>query len=313
MDWEEKKEIVNIAVYYYYKNMTQEQIASKFNVSRSVISRSLQKAKDLNIVNFYIKDDSFPIINMQSELEEKFRLKEVVVAPTYNLSEVEIHHLVIKQAVRYLQEEFKSVNKVGITWGRTLASLAREFPFEVHKNLTLVPLIGGMGHLEIEKHSNQICYDMMKKLQCECNYLYAPALAQDTTIKKSFYDSQYISNALEAGKNVDMAIFAVAAPFGNNLMREIGYATNKDLAEFEDLNVVGEMNSRFFNKDGVEVDCRINNHVIGISLDEIKLIPNKVVIASGLDRREAVLAAVKAGYVNTLIIDSNIGEYMLKN
>lgn len=313
MNWNEKKEIVKIAVYYYYKNMTQEQISSKLNVSRSVISRSLQRAKDLNIVNFYIKDESFPIINMQSDLEEKFHLKEVIVSPTYNLSEMEVQNLVIKQAVRYLQKAFKSVNNVGIAWGRTLCSLAREFPYEVHKQLTLIPLIGGMGHLDIEKHSNQICYDLMKKLQCECNYLYAPALAQNSMMRENFYKSPHISNALEAGRNVDMAILAIAAPFGNNLMRKIGYATNKDLKDFEDLGVVGEMNSHFFNKEGVEVDCRINNHVIGVNLEEIKMIPNKVLIASGEDRKEPVLVAVKAGYVDTLIIDGDIAEYLLQN
>ncbi|WP_394237714.1 sugar-binding transcriptional regulator [Niallia oryzisoli] len=314
MDYEERKEIVKIAIYYYYKDMTQEQIANKLSVSRSVISRNLQKAKDLGIVNFYIKDESFPIINMQSELEEKFHINKVIVAPSYNLSEAEVDNIVVKHAIHYLKEEFKTVNKVGISWGRSLSLLAREFPYEIHKDLTLVPLIGGMSNLDIEKHSNQICYDLMKKLQCQCNYLYAPALAENDIIRKEFYESPYISNALVAGRNVDMAILGIADPFAkNNLMRKIGYITNQDLKELEELEVVGDINSRFFNKDGEEVDCRINNQVIGISLEEIKNIPNTVVIASGSEKKRAVLSAVKAGYVNTLIIDDRIAEYLLQN
>lgn len=314
MDYEERKEIVKVAIYYYYKDMTQEQIANKLNVSRSVISRTIQKAKDLNIVNFYIKDESFPLLNMQSELEEKFQIDKVIVAPTYHLSEAEVENILIKHAVHYLKEELKNVNRIGISWGRTLSTLAREFPYEMHKNLTLVPLIGGMSNLDIEKHSNQICYDLMKKLHCHCNYLYAPALAENDSIRKQFHESPYILNALDAGRNVDMALLGIADPFSkNNLMRKIGYVNNQDLKELERLEVVGDINSRFFNKDGEEVDCRINNHVIGISLEEIKSIPNTVIIASGIEKKRAVLSAVKGGLANTLIIDDRIAEYLLEN
>ncbi|MBD1383497.1 sugar-binding transcriptional regulator [Metabacillus arenae] len=314
MDWEERKEIVKIAIFYYYKNLTQDQIAKKLNVSRSVISRSLQKAKDYGIINFYIKDESFPIVNMQSELEEKFRLKKVIISPSYNLLDHEVLNLVIKEAIAYLKVALKNVNTVGVSWGSTLKTLAREFPYEDHKHLTLLPLIGGISKMHIELHSNQICYDLMKKLYCHSNFLYAPALAENTLIKKTFCESPSISEVLEAGRNVDMALLGIASPYANdNLMRRIGYTTNLDLKEFESLNVVGDINSRFFNQEGTEVNCRINNHVIGISLEDIKNIPNIVLIASGIQKKEAVLAAVKAGYAHTLIIDERIADYLLHN
>lgn len=310
MDWEERKEIVTIAIYYYYKEMTQDQIAKKLNVSRPVISRSLQKAKELGIINFFIKDESFPIVKMQTDLEEKFHLQKVIVAPTYQLTETEILYSVVQHSIQYLKEELKKVRNVGISWGRTLSTLALQFPYEKNDHLTLVPLIGGMSNSHIEIHSNQICYDLMKKFQCKSNFLYAPALAQNAQIKELFYES----DILEAGRNVDMAILGISNPYGvDRLMRKIGYTTNQDIKEFEKLGVVGDINSRFFNKDGVEVDCRINQHVIGINLHEIKNIPHVVLIASGTEKKEAVLTAVKAGYAHTLIIDECIAEYLINN
>ena len=308
MDWEERKEIVNIAIQYYYKEMTQDQIAKKLKVSRSVISRSLQKAKNMGIVNFYIKDESFPIIKMQSDLEEKFNINKVIIAPTYNLSETEIFYSVVQYAIHFLRDELKNVNRVGISWGHTLSTLARQFPYEKNEHLTLFPLIGGMSNSHIEIHSNQICYDLMKKFQCNCHFLYAPALVQDAAMKENFY----ASDILEAGRNVDMALLGIANPFGkNNLMRKIGYITNRDLKEFDDLNVVGDINSRFFNASGVEVDCRINNHIVGVSLNDIKNIPHVVLIASGVEKKKAILTAVKAGYAHTLITDEAIAHYLL--
>ncbi|WP_282156071.1 sugar-binding transcriptional regulator [Cytobacillus gottheilii] len=313
MNWEERKEIVKIAIYYYYQNLTQEQIAKKLNVSRPAISRSLQKAKDYGIINFYIKDESFQIVNLQSSLEEKYGLNKVIIAPAYHLSEHEVFNLVVKEAVHYLKNALKSVSTVGVSWGNTLSTLVRKFPFEEIKHLTLLPLIGGISKMHIELHSNQICYDLMKKLYCNSNFLNAPALAENTLIKNAFYDSPPILEVLEAGKNVDMAILGVASPYSSdNLMRKIGYTGNRDLKEFERLNVVGDINSRFFNREGKEVDCRINNNVIGVSLEDIKNIPNIVLIASGVQKSEAVLTAVKAGYAHTLIIDEKIGNYLME-
>lgn len=308
MDWEERKEIVNIAIYYYYKEMTQDQIAKKLNISRPVVSRSLQKAKEMGIINFYIKDESFPIVKMQSDLEDKFNLKKAIIAPSYHLTETEIFYSVVQHAIQYLRNELKKVHNVGISWGNTLSTLASQFPYEKNEHLTLVPLIGGMSNTHIEIHSNQICYDLMKKFQCKSNFLYAPALAQTSMIREIFYQN----DILEAGRNVDMAILGISNPYGvNRLMRKIGYTTNQDIKEFESLGVVGDINSRFFNQDGVEVDCRINRHVIGINLNEIKNIPHVVLIASGMEKKEAVFSAVKAGYAHTLIIDEGVAQYLL--
>ncbi|WP_394514346.1 sigma factor-like helix-turn-helix DNA-binding protein [Priestia aryabhattai] len=67
--WEERRQLVKVANLYYMDGWTQEQIAKKVGVSRPIISRILQKARDSKVVEVYIKDENIHTV----ELEQQFR------------------------------------------------------------------------------------------------------------------------------------------------------------------------------------------------------------------------------------------------
>lgn len=46
LSWEERRQLVKVASLYYIEGFTQEQIAKKIGVSRPIISKQLQKAKE---------------------------------------------------------------------------------------------------------------------------------------------------------------------------------------------------------------------------------------------------------------------------
>ncbi len=55
MKWEEKRDMVKIATLYYHYGWTQAQIAKKVGISGSIISKTLQRAKDLGIIEILSK------------------------------------------------------------------------------------------------------------------------------------------------------------------------------------------------------------------------------------------------------------------
>ncbi len=55
MKWEEKRDMVKIATLYYHYGWTQAQITKKSGISRSIISKTLQRAKDLGIIEILSK------------------------------------------------------------------------------------------------------------------------------------------------------------------------------------------------------------------------------------------------------------------
>ncbi|EUJ16563.1 putative transcriptional regulator, partial [Listeria monocytogenes FSL F6-684] len=56
----------------------------------------------------------------------------------------------------------------------------------------------------------------------------------------------------------------------------------------------------------------INTHVIGLSLEELKNIPTVVALANGLQKKEALVAALNAGLIDVIVITDRMAEYILQ-
>ena len=56
-NYDENRLLIEIAHLYYDKNLTQAQIARKYNISRSSISKMITKARLLGIVEVVIHDE----------------------------------------------------------------------------------------------------------------------------------------------------------------------------------------------------------------------------------------------------------------
>ena len=52
----EVQKLVEVARMYYERNMTQAEIAAKLGVSRPLVGKLLEKAREMGIVNIEIKD-----------------------------------------------------------------------------------------------------------------------------------------------------------------------------------------------------------------------------------------------------------------
>lgn len=82
MGQNEQKLMVRTATLYYHEGWTQAQISKKIGMSRPIISRLLQKAKDTGIVEVFIKDETVHTVALEQQLEKFYDLDEAVVVPT---------------------------------------------------------------------------------------------------------------------------------------------------------------------------------------------------------------------------------------
>ena len=75
--------LTEIASMYYEEGAKQSEVAKKFNISRSLVSKYLAKARSLGLVEIIIHDDLVhPYRLLEEKLVEKFGLTEVIcIAP----------------------------------------------------------------------------------------------------------------------------------------------------------------------------------------------------------------------------------------
>lgn len=311
-NWTEKREMVRVAKLYYLTGLTQAEIAKKLGVSRPVISKMLQRAKDTGIVEIYIRDETMSMVELEQQLEAALRLDEVIVVPSYgNKNEEVIKQQVAKAAAQYLPKWIRNKRRIGISWGTTLYHLVNEYPFERHHKMKVYPLVGGIGRHRIEIHSNQLAYEFSKKLGGSCEFLYAPAIADSMELKRQLIDSPDIRSILEEARQVELAIVGIGNPY-ESTMTEMGYLKEEDLCQLQEGKAVGDISSRFIDKTGKPIHNDLNNRVIGIELDELKHIPTVVGVVSGSNKLDAVWASLQGDYFDKLIIDEYLAEVLLE-
>ncbi|URT73445.1 sugar-binding transcriptional regulator [Cytobacillus firmus] len=311
VDWHEKRQLVKVANLYYKEGLTQADVAKKLKVSRPVISKLLQKAKEEGIVNIYIKDESVMTVELEQKLEQYFHLESAIVVPNDNLPGEMAKQAIGQAGATYISRNLKNVQSIGISWGTTLASLIQEYPYERRNDIQVVPLEGGMGVKEVEIHANHLANELAKKIKGQCTYLYAPAIVATEELKERLMAMQDIELVLQSGRNVDMAIIGIGNPYKESTLMKIGYLQEDDLSQLQKLGVVGDIGFRFYNNQGIQVDDTINKRVIGISLEELKNIETVIALVEGQQKAESVLGALHGRIINVLIIDEKTASAVI--
>lgn len=312
LNWEERRQLVRVAKLYYDEGWTQQQIAKKVGVSRPVITKMLQKSKAEGIVEVYINVDNIQTVELEKRLAMHFSLKEVVIVPTGEYTLDSTRKTVGQAAAHYIAKKLDPlIKRLGISWGTTMAEVVKEYPYERRENIKIVPLVGGMGIKNVEIHSNQLAYELAKKMNGTCTYLYAPAIVDTLELKNRLMGMEDISQVLEEAKHIEAALVGIGNPYQVSTMKEIGYLQEDDIQELKNAGAVGDIGSRFFDSEGVPIQHELNKYVIGLPLEELKKVPYVIGIVEGIYKADSVKAALKGGYLDCLIIDEETARALL--
>lgn len=305
------RQLVKVATMYYKEGMTQAEIAKKLGVSRSLISKMLINAKNEGIVEVFIQSKSALSVKLERGIEKKFHIKEAVVIETYSLSDEEIYKVAAQEAALYLEKISKDAKSIGISWGKSLRGLVNAYPYTNQENITVIPLIGGMSANYFDIHSNQLTYDLASRMNGKAKYLYAPNFINSDKLREKLINNRAVTTVLEAGKEVDIALVGIANSYKNSTMFEIGYIDKSLLEDFEKYDVVGDINSRFFNEKGVEVDAYFNEFSIGLKLEDLKKIPIVMTVALENYKEKAIRIALDNRLVNVIVMTDEMAKKLL--
>ena len=78
------------------------------------------------------------------------------------------------------------------------------------------------------------------------------------------------------------------------------------------LGAVGGVCLRFFDQDGALINSPLNDSVMAISPNQLKAVSRRIGVAGGSEKLTAIAAAVKGGWINTLITDLETARQLLR-
>lgn len=305
----DRKTKIKIARYYYIENYTQTQIARKLSIPRQTINRVVQNLAKEGIIRFEIIGEKEYFTELESELEKKYGLKQVIIID-YDGSEDMVNRLGEKGA-QYLQNIIKSNMRLGLSWGKTLGALASRLPQKNLKEVLVVQLVGGSNNIDNLVKADEITRIVAEKLNGKSMLLYAPSHVNSKRTKEMLLEESNIKSVFNEMKQCDIAVIGIGHMRKDATLFKEKYLSEKEYYELIQANCVGDICSRYFNREGQIVSHRINERVLGIDINHLKRIPIVVGIAGGEYKCDAIEGALKGGFLNVLITTKNVAEKLV--
>ena len=299
--------LIELANMYYNEGATQQEIANKFHISRSLVSKYLIKARENGAVEIIIHDELInPYFELENALAQHFKIDEVICVD-HSDDDMLLKQRLGMAGAKYLSRVIKANQSVGISTGSTIQQIANQLaPHTRFVDNTFVPLVGGLGKVEYEVHAHMISETLAKKTHAQYMEFYAPVILDDAKSKDVFLKQPFIAAVLEAAKQVDIAVVGVGVHPSQNKITKYYFDIFDFSHEYDYLmeHAVCDMGYIFVDKDGQEIKCDWNDRILGLNLDDLKKIQTTVVIAGGDDKYHGIRAACHSGAVNVLITDA---------
>lgn len=301
---------INLAVkaarMYYYHEIKTADIANAMNVSRSTISRLLDFARDQGLVNIKVIDPMEESAHIETIIKEQLKIKNVHVVNVSNvLNETEWLERTAEFAAKYLNTKFSSNMILGIAWGTTMSAISRHLLRKITSNSKIVQL-NGAGNTQTMgiRYASEIIMRFEQNYDARAVLFPVPTFFDYPETKVALWREKCIRTILDIQQNADLLIHSIGAVNAGipSMVHSGGYLGKKEYKELKEQQIVGDIATVFFRKDGSFLDIPLNKRTSGPDLTLFKE-KESICVISGLAKVEGTYSAIKAGLVNNLIID----------
>ena len=206
---------------YHEHDLTQAEIADRMGFSRPKVTRLIAEGRDRGLVEITIVEPAGGFTHLEIALEERYGLDEAIVVASGD--DRQTTELAAGGMCGALLDRVCSPESVlGVSWGISTRALADAVPstsFRCHK---IVSLVGGMGRVKPELHSNQVATTLADKLGGESSHLVAPAVARSASSRNELMEMPGIEEVLEEAADCDIAVVGIGGILPTATMIQAG-------------------------------------------------------------------------------------------
>ncbi len=290
---------------YYEQGYRQAEIAERLLVSQPRVSRLLKRASDLGIVRTTVTLPSGVHPELEEAVEQRFGLKQVVVADVTE-ADGDIALALGGAAAEYLSATLIGGDTVGISsWSASLlATVEAMRPFRQPVVDTVVQLVGGLGDPRVQMRATRLIGQFASHTGAEPLMLSTPAVLDSSETRDSLMADSTVASVREAWSRLTVAVVGIGAVEPSDLARQSGNAfPENELRVLAESGAVGDICFSFFDSQGELVHEEFTKRVIGIETAALKRVPRRIGVAGGARKYAAVRGALEGGWINVLITD----------
>jgi DNA-binding transcriptional regulator LsrR (DeoR family) len=304
----------SVARRYFLDGRSKLEIADEFGLSRFKVARLLEAARTSGLVRIEIGQTGLIDVDLSARLQSAFGLRHAVVVDTDGDSDSaesadSLRKHLGQVAADLLAEITGPDDVLGVAWARSVGAMARALP-----RLGAVPVVqltGAVSMPDGDDSSIDVVRDVARAAGGPAYVYYAPFTLPDAATARALREQREVALAFAQLPQVTTAVMGVGlwAPGQSTLFDT---AREHDRRELRRLGVCAEVSGVFLAEDGTPVRPGLSDRMIGIDAEQMRAIPEVVVIAYGTAKTPAVRAALRSGLVDGLVTHTAVARALLE-
>jgi DNA-binding transcriptional regulator LsrR (DeoR family) len=272
----------------------------------------LQEARDLGVVEIIVHYPWKTSPKLESHLIARFGLFQAKVLCCDERPYEEIVRGLGVLAAHYIESILDKVSLLGISWGAAVHNTVQALRPARRLPVTVVQMVGAVGEGDPLIDGPELARLLAGVCGGEFRYLHAPLLVEDAQARDILLQEPTIRETLALARRAEVALVGIGTPLPehSSLLRA-GYLDTPALVQLESQGVVGDICGRHYDAQGREVDIELNRRIVGIRLEALREIDRVIGVSGGEDKAEAILGALRGGYVDVLVTDDVTAKRLL--
>jgi len=298
--------MLQVAEMYFLEDSSRAAIGEALGISRFKVARLLKEARESGLVNITLMRPDGLDPERAKRLKAVCGLDRAIVVPW--LPENELIQVLAEATASYFVEHIESTDIVGLPSGRTASRIAR-----IIRSLPdcTVVQIGGVAAAASLWESPIETIRRLTQLTSGLSYpIFAPIVLSSLQAADSLRREPGIEGAYSLFPKLTKAMVAIA-PWrpGESMIHDS--VSPEDQKFVASRGAAAEVLANILDSDGNLIAPEFTERALTIPMHLLRAVPDVIAVAGGESRHEAVLAAMRANFINTLVTDSRTAQFLI--
>ncbi|WP_268912562.1 sugar-binding transcriptional regulator [Lentilactobacillus sp. SPB1-3] len=304
-----KEQLANIARDYYLSNLTIAQISEKYNISRYLISKSLDEALSSGLVKISINTPIERNLEMEARFKRLFNIENAYIVKDADTSN-EDNENIVNFAAQTLQDKIKRCRTVGVSWGGTVMNTINHFQADVRDDLIFNQIMGDNLKYSSPSGSTPLVQKAAAKYGAHYQTVPAPLYIFNDSVRENLAKEPAFIPAFSTMSKMDM-IFAGIGTLASIDTIPVWKQHKAEIFQGVDpTKIVGMLYGRPFDIDGNILNTTTDK-LFGASIDTLLAVPSRLVIVKSKFKARPLLGALRGHLITDFVSNESIANRVL--
>jgi DNA-binding transcriptional regulator LsrR (DeoR family) len=297
-----------VARRYYLDGATKSDIAGELGLSRFKVARLLEEARATGIVRIELDSPGRIDLDLSVRLATAYGLRHCVVMDGPEDDDQLLRACLGRAAGDLMTEIVEAGDVLGLAWARSLMAMRNSVGRLARCDV--VQLTGALS-LPLDASPVELVRDVAKRSAGQAFFYYAPLIVPDAATARVLRTQPEVALAVGRFSDVTKAVVGVGA-WQAGLSTVADTLAEDERREIYELGVRSELSGILIDAEGVPVTTALTSRLIGIDAEQLLRVPDVIGVVYGASKAGAVHAAVRGGFVTSLVTHPTMARELLK-